>query len=186
MPNKKITDLTELAVGSAASTDVLPIADISAGETKKIPFSTLRPQITMLRKTADQAVSTSTWTTVTWDAEDFDEAGTHDNVTNNTRITIPAGFTKARLTSGIVWPNSSSGGRGIIIVRNGGSGNNHVGFMMAPAQFESGLVADSGWITVAENDYFEVSAFAGATSMSIRGPSGNWGGRSFFMAELYP
>jgi hypothetical protein len=44
-----------------------------------------------LYKTANQAITTSTWTAVSWDAEVFDTDGFHDNSTNNTRITIPTG-----------------------------------------------------------------------------------------------
>ena len=36
MADQKITALTELAEADVASTDVLPIADVSASETKKV------------------------------------------------------------------------------------------------------------------------------------------------------
>jgi hypothetical protein len=44
-----------------------------------------------LYKTSNQAISTSTWTAITYDAESFDTDAFHDNSTNNTRITIPSG-----------------------------------------------------------------------------------------------
>lgn len=46
---------------------------------------------TSLYKTADQTVSTATWTALTWDAEYFDSDAFHSTSTNTSRITIPAG-----------------------------------------------------------------------------------------------
>jgi len=39
-------------------------------------------------KTADQEILTTTWTTLSFDAEHYDVGDMHDNVTNNSRITI--------------------------------------------------------------------------------------------------
>lgn len=39
-------------------------------------------------KSADQSVSATTWTAITFDQEKYDVGGMHDNVTNNTRLTI--------------------------------------------------------------------------------------------------
>jgi hypothetical protein len=41
--------------------------------------------------TAAQTIATATSTAVAWTAENFDTDGFHDNVTNNTRFTIPSG-----------------------------------------------------------------------------------------------
>ena len=42
-------------------------------------------------KSAAQAITTATFTEVSWDTEVFDTDGFHDNATNNNRFTIPAG-----------------------------------------------------------------------------------------------
>ena len=42
-------------------------------------------------KSASQAITTATFTEVSWDTEAFDTDGFHDNATNNNRFTIPAG-----------------------------------------------------------------------------------------------
>jgi hypothetical protein len=39
-------------------------------------------------KSADQSISTATWTKITFDQEEYDVGSMHDNSTNNTRITI--------------------------------------------------------------------------------------------------
>jgi hypothetical protein len=44
-----------------------------------------------LYKSADQSLANVTTTVVTWDLEHYDTNTFHDNVLNNTRITIPAG-----------------------------------------------------------------------------------------------
>jgi len=44
-----------------------------------------------LKKSAVQSITTATPTLISFDQEDFDTDGFHDNVTNNSRITIPSG-----------------------------------------------------------------------------------------------
>lgn len=43
-----------------------------------------------LRKASTQTLTQSIYNSVIFDTEDFDVGGLHDNVTNNTRVTIPA------------------------------------------------------------------------------------------------
>lgn len=42
-------------------------------------------------QTSGQSVNSATQTLLTWDAEEFDSNGFHDNVTNNSRFTVPSG-----------------------------------------------------------------------------------------------
>ena len=44
-----------------------------------------------LKKSTTQSISNATWTAITWNQEDYDTNTFHDNSTNNSRITIPAG-----------------------------------------------------------------------------------------------
>jgi hypothetical protein len=44
-----------------------------------------------LKKSAAQSITTATPTLISFDTEDYDTDGFHDNVTNNSRITIPSG-----------------------------------------------------------------------------------------------
>ncbi len=43
------------------------------------------------RASPDQSIANNTFTSVEWTAENYDTDGFHDNVTNNTRLTIPSG-----------------------------------------------------------------------------------------------
>lgn len=45
---------------------------------------------TRLRKAATQSITASTWTSMQWDVEDSDDLNGHDNVTNNSRVVVPA------------------------------------------------------------------------------------------------
>lgn len=46
---------------------------------------------------------------LTWDSEIYDTDGFHSNTVNNTRLTIPTGVSKARLTTNITLANVTSG-----------------------------------------------------------------------------
>jgi len=73
-----------------------------------------------LTKTAGQSVANNTLTTITWDSETFDTDGFHDNVTNNSRITIPSGKAGKYLFIAIInWNNSATGYREVRITKNG-------------------------------------------------------------------
>lgn len=47
--------------------------------------------VVALTKTADQDPATDTWVDLTWDSENVDSNGMHDNATNNERITCVSG-----------------------------------------------------------------------------------------------
>lgn len=51
----------------------------------------------------------SALTALPFNNETYDDAGIHDNVTQNTRMTVPAGYTKARLTGSITVSAVTSG-----------------------------------------------------------------------------
>ena len=83
-----------------------------------------------LCKSADQSISNTTLTAVTFNTELFDTDGFHDNSTNNSRITIPAGKAgKYLFTAKAMWLVNSGGGiRFIQLTKNGTdiTGDNNV------------------------------------------------------------
>lgn len=71
-------------------------------------------------KSATQVVSTSTWTSITFDGEDFDTDAFHSTSTNTSRITIPTGLGGKYRFSGVVGFSSNSvGDRQARLIKNG-------------------------------------------------------------------
>ena len=72
----------------------------------------------LLSKSANQSISSSVATAVTFNTESYDTDGLHDTVTNNDRITIPASLNNSYLTlkATIVWDFNTL--KSLYIVKN--------------------------------------------------------------------
>lgn len=109
------------------------------------------------KKTTTQVIG-STATAVTWDAEDFDTDNYHDNSTNNSRITIPAGVSYVELTAAVASTAGSENDYSLWIVKNGST--TYPGIVAEGVRSlngaRKGLVISSGPIAVTAGDYFEV------------------------------
>ena len=112
-----------------------------------------------------QVIANTAFTVKTWDTEAYDTDGYHDNVTNNSRITIPAGVTKVRLTAHILWDFWNGNTRTVKIRKNGSDGaiddavityQPKISCTAGQQSGVQGYFIDSGIITVAPADYFEV------------------------------
>jgi len=68
-------------------------------------------------KSANQSIPNSTSTIITWNQEDYDTDGMHDNITNNSRITIKTAG-KYSVMGQFEWASSSTGKRIIDIMKN--------------------------------------------------------------------
>ena len=68
-------------------------------------------------KSADQSIPNNTSTIITWNQEDYDTDGMHDNVTNNSRITIKTAG-KYSVMAQFEWESNSTGKRIIDIMKN--------------------------------------------------------------------
>ena len=71
-----------------------------------------------VRKSANQSIPNATVTTVTWDTEDYDTDTMHDNVTNNTRLTIQTAG-KYLIVAQSNWASNNTGTRIARIRKNG-------------------------------------------------------------------
>ncbi len=107
-------------------------------------------------KTSNQAIATATTTTITWDAEQFDTNGFHDNSTNNSRMTIPSGYAGKYLIIGLIsWGSSATGYRISEIFKNGST----QGFTWSGAmQGYYGVVVTS-ILNLAVSDYIEIKGY---------------------------
>lgn len=105
-----------------ASTKV-PIAQIPTGSTSStVPLGdhTHAAIGARVRRTTTQSIPNASSTAVTFDAERFDPNGFHDNVTNNSRLTVPTGLGGVYLiTFSGQWGLSATGRRQFELKVNG-------------------------------------------------------------------
>jgi hypothetical protein len=72
---------------------------------------------------ATQSIATGTWVALTWNVETNDSNNFHDNATNNSRVTIPAGYAgRYLITTTLGYDQSAgTGARYVGIYKNGSS-----------------------------------------------------------------
>jgi hypothetical protein len=106
-----------------------------------------------LKATSSQSISNNTDTAFIFDVEDFDTDGFHSNVTNNTRITIPAGKAGYYQIGGLCdFSNAATGTNTLSIYKNGVNTKNFFG---APnTVYPSGILETVLYLAV--GDYVEL------------------------------
>jgi hypothetical protein len=145
------------------------------------------PFITKATRSAVLSVTNNTWTVVPFDAEQFDDLGTHDTVTNNSRVTGATGFTRARVTAGASWASNATGLR-LLAVKKNAAGDIALGtdvvFDFRPAANESAGGTASVVIALSSTDYLE--AFVLQNSGGARNLTGGNEGGVFLQVEYLP
>lgn len=113
----------------------------------------------LVKPAADQtAKNFVSATAVDFDAEVYDVGGWHDNSVNNSRLTVPAGVTKVRVTGGAALAAVIVNDHIQLRLQANGSGA-VPGLARTHADVQSSapsLSASSGIIEVVEGDYFEM------------------------------
>jgi hypothetical protein len=105
-------------------------------------------------RTTNLAVVTATNTVVGFDAEDFDTNSIHDNTTNNSRMTIPAGYAGKWLIIGSVfWQGNATGARSIELYKNGSM---YAIWDVSPGNTSSFAQNMSAVLNLAVSDYIEM------------------------------
>lgn len=124
----------------------------------------------MVEKSADQTgANYSSETAVAWNQEVYDTDSIHDNVTNNSRLTVPSGWNYAIVTGTLrvqsnddeqiiatIWKNGSASfdGAAQLAARSGGNG--------------FAVCVKTGPVPVTAGDYFEITLDTAAdTSIDI-------------------
>lgn len=109
----------------------------------------------MVSKNSDQKI-TGDWTTVEWDTTNYNLSGFWSK-SNKTRLVIPEGVKKVRLSYSVIWESSNDGSRRVRISKNGQilKGGSYVSYIPAGT---APISASSGVIEVQEGDYFELNA----------------------------
>lgn len=112
-----------------------------------------------LYRGSGQTISDNTATILTFDNEYFDTDAFHDNSTNTSRITIPAGLGGKYLITGLVYlpDNNTTGNRILRIFKNGTGGtrlvNNH-----SPGNAVAQYIQAQIVVSLIATDYVELQA----------------------------
>jgi hypothetical protein len=124
----------------------------------------------LVKKSVDQALSATTTTTLTWDQEEYDLNGWHDNSVDNSRLTVPAvGVELVRVYGNIEMPASTdqtvlstiknganAPGLPAMDIKHGSSRQRFINIFGAP-------------IAVAPGDYFEMQAYNQSAQSVVAG-----------------
>jgi len=116
---------------------------------------------TLVHRAVAQLIPNNVTTIISWDVEDYDTAGIH-SVSTPSRLTVPAGVSKVRLSFRVVWWNNSSGTfRSVSLTKNGSAGNIGTSVFQSPPNVSSLNNVSDGETTpvliVTPGDYFEIS-----------------------------
>lgn len=130
-----------------------------------------------VRNTADQTIGAATHAAIAFGAELFDTAGFHDNATNNSRITIPAGYSRAKFSFMVI--GSATADQKVITLKKNGVAVPNTTFIGATRydSSTSGFDQCSGsspWLEVVAGDYFEVDGYSDGAWDVLGGTSGNY------------
>jgi hypothetical protein len=106
---------------------------------------------------SNQVVANATVTNVTFEAEQFDTNTYHDNSTNNTRITIPAGYAgKYQINASILYQGNATGDRDFYIYVNN---TDYFGYNIAKANATAFNLQNSVVLNLAAGDYLEIKTY---------------------------
>lgn len=113
-----------------------------------------------LYSTTNQSIANNSFTAINFDAENYDTSGFHNNVTNNTRITIPAGKGGYySVYTSLVFASNATGLRVIRIYINGvGAERNMVADDTAAGGIDF-VVAASRIVYLDAGDYIEAFVY---------------------------
>ena len=127
----------------------------------------------LVYKTGNQSIADNTTIALTWDAEVYDTHAIHDNSTNNSRLTVPNGFTQARLCFSVNAPSAT--GQRVAHVRKNGSADYGLPRQETDSAGADGLAGMGAWVDVVPGDYFELYYFQNSgSSMNIGNANNIW------------
>jgi len=127
--------------------------------------------------TTGTSVSNATWTAIPLALETYDTSTFHDNVTNNSRMTVPAdkaGYYQINAQG--LWNTNTTGSRQIAIYKNGSVAI----YGVLPASAASGDIVSSVIFTLnlAVSDYVQMYAYQNSGGSLAFYPNNTYGGLS--------
>lgn len=108
--------------------------------------------LTILQRTTSQSITNSTWTLISWDTTAVQDDVSAFSAGSPTQLTVPSGYTKARITLFTKWENNSTGIRYSRVDVNSAT----VTLDMRSAQQESGATLASRWFTVSAGQLIQL------------------------------
>lgn len=123
---------------------------------------------------AAQSIPDSTYTAIAFASETADTSGFHDNVTNNSRLTIPAGMGGwYAITAQVAWTANATGARVLSIRKNGSSYLSDSG-STAPAGADPTKTTVMVRALLAAGDYVEIMGRqSSGGALTVSGPNIN-------------
>lgn len=124
-------------------------------------------------KSGTQSISNNTTTAVAFGAELYDDDAMHDNSTNNTRVAVPSGCTRARASFCLKTP-SATGQAVAEVYKNGATYTGAPRFETDTAGTDN-VSGFGAWVDVTPGDYFELMFFQDSgSSMTLGTDNETW------------
>lgn len=165
--------------------DIVPFYDDSESALRKAVLSNIfKPRGALVYLSANQSIPNSSSTAINFDAETYDTDSIHDNVTNNSRLTVPTGWSWVRLNFCTEVEANVGGVRAIGITKNGSAaiaGTPHVIEAANNGSISARLAGTTAILGVTAGDYFQVSLFQNSGG-ALNALSAN--NRTWFSMEL--
>lgn len=171
-----LDDLTDVSVGAAIAGDVLQFdgalwgpAGVGMFQRTLLPF-----RGALVRRTTNFSVSTTgTYVAIPWQSAVYDSDALWD-AGQATRLTVPAGVTKVRLTGNIEWQTSPTS-QLVEIRKNGGGVIGGGSFIVRGDGGYSNQMRNiaSAVLPVVSGDWFELTVFVSASG-ELRGMVRTW------------
>lgn len=141
------------AQGNAGSLDTVTMSPVTTRNAIDNRFTGAQ-----VKNSANQALTISTWTTLSFDQEEFDDASYHDTSTNNSRLTVSVAG-RYRVTGQIEFSSTDNNAYGVRIIKNGST----TGFIPTNLFSNGSQVASYLQVTwtfdLAANDYVQLQGF---------------------------
>lgn len=190
--NSDLSDIASALTGSVAADGQTPMTGTLQMNTNAVSGVTTITGVTgtfsglvtatnigrgcLVSKNLDQAISQGADTILTWGSEQYDDAAIFD-IGQPTRLTVPAGFSRVRLSFGITWEGASVDQR-TDLLKNGAAvigaafAYTAAGTVTSPT---TAYTATSAMLAVTAGDYFEVQVhLVGTGPRDVDGGNLTW------------
>jgi hypothetical protein len=166
--SSKILDNT-IALGKIAASGTKDSTTYLRGDST---WSTKDFNVCLLSKSAQQDIAGGVPTYITFDVEDSDILGAHNPATDNSKITIPAGYNYVNVNA-LVWFESPSGSSRRTILYKNGTGID-VRISSSDTTIDSSLGISTGWVPVVAGDNVFISVLSATDNVVVSGTYTNF------------